>query len=185
MKSAEGKSPFWPRNFEVIAQISAHSNLEAGHMFLKVNRRTLEVERLNVSHLSEVPGTTNNGQHEQLDGHVLVKVHFPSGNMLLLHSDTEPSTGHVDLIYRPHRSDHEYGVEILRDSHSEPLRFSDDSAVKHAWPDGQWHLLRTIDAIEQFLATEIGYQPVLSNYIGFTFLPTPPQNKPASESAAA
>ena len=155
-------------------------------MFLKMHRETFAIERLMVGHLSEVQGTTNNGQHDQLADHVLIEVRFPSGEMLLFHSDTEPSTGHIDLTYRPRRRDHEYGVEILRYGHSEPLRFNDNDAVKHAWPDGQWHLLRTIDAIEQFLAKEIGYSPVLSEYIGHTFLPTPLRlTNPASETAAA
>ncbi|NUM25266.1 MAG: hypothetical protein HUU49_01415 [Candidatus Buchananbacteria bacterium] len=156
-------------------------------MFFRVNLATLEVERLNVRNLSEVPGVKSNGQHYQLEGFALVEVRTPSCEMLLFHPETQSSSGHIDVTYRPQRHDGAYGVDMQMYTHGCELDFANDHSFQYHWPSGQWHLLMAIDAIEQFLKQEIGYTPHLREYIGHTFRPTPPKlaNLEPGESAAA
>jgi len=136
----------------------------------KVNMETFEVEQ--VQDFRSLPGIQNNGQHDQLPGHVLVEVRF-SGitEILLYHPETLPSTGHIDITYRPRRIDGEYGVDINIYAHQMSLDFGDSS--KHHWPSGGWHLLRVIDAIEQTLFKLVDYSPQLNSYIEHTFQQTP------------
>jgi hypothetical protein len=134
-------------------------------MKLKINLQSFEVTSLGLLHFDEVPGSTSNGQHAQLEGHVLasVSVCLPKAYISLLHPQTEPAAGHIDVAvcYEGEGAPtfHYYGM------HARFVPTEHDGRQDQAWPTGGWSLLQTVLAIESFLEKEIGFPPMLRREI--------------------
>jgi hypothetical protein len=138
-----------------------------------INEQTFEVKALpQGKSWPQLPNACSNGQHYQVPGLILAEYHPSEGELVLLHPDTCPSSGHQDVRYYHQRRDGKYGVSILT-YHCLPVELSNDQEVKRCWPSGGEHLLKTIDAAEKHLEMAIGYNPKLMSYIVQTFRQTP------------
>jgi len=140
-------------------------------MKFKVNLDTYEVKEVQ-GEWGKLEGIKYSTQHHYLPGHALVEVRLPSMEFRLWHPDTDHSTGHVDIFYMPERPENELGV-IIRPYQLglEIESFCGDRL--HAWPSGGWNLFRVIDAVEQFMAERLGYEPRLRHWIEMNFLTVP------------
>lgn len=110
---------------------------------------------------------THNGQHQQLKGRVLAEVRI-SGmrtTFSLLHPDTGPGTGHVD-VYVEYEGDnlptfHYYSQHEKFVPQAKPIGTVQDLV----WPTGGWSLIQVVLAIESYLEEKIGFTPALRNSI--------------------
>lgn len=151
-------------------------------MLLVIDRTSGEITR--VSSFDDLEGAEYN-QHWRAPGKVLVEVDFRHGTEVkLFHPETRPEhSGHVGIYYCPQRHDSEYGVDIQRYRGRTPMDFQGDGhSFKLYWPEGEWDLIKTIDAIENFLAGELeSYVPQLGDFIARTFQQTPKRVEAAEE----
>lgn len=94
-------------------------------------------------------GCRSNGQHYQLPGHAIACMEILTCriNIALLHPETQPSTGHYDVMIEctAHRS-----LFFRIYSNSERVRLCDDT-LNHYWPSGQRSLVRVALALDEYL----------------------------------
>jgi len=134
-----------------------------------IDIRTFEVLALpvGVTGFCNLTGVTNNGQHYQFPGFVLAEFDPTDAHINLYHPKTLPSAGHVDVAY--YRCGQEDQVSIHRYQMHEEIDFFEEDRVGHCWPDGGWHLIQTIVAIEEYLENLVGYHPKLAGLVARRF----------------
>jgi hypothetical protein len=121
---------------------------------------------LSVSGFTDVDQTkcTNNGQHDQLAGHVIAEMTFGCHGvtLALLHPETDPGTGHRDVIvcYRYQQKCYiqfqTYAGQNIRFTLSGPMQF---------WPSGMMNLLQVCLALETHLEEQVGMIPALRHMV--------------------
>lgn len=99
-----------------------------------------------------------NGQHYQLEGHVLVGFSIRDGNIYLLHPDTAETSGHFDVCVS-YRKD---GVPTFHKYAANERFFpAIEFSAREFWPTGDWSLLTTVLAIEAYLERKFDFRPLL------------------------
>jgi hypothetical protein len=134
-------------------------------MKLMIDMNSMVARRIPGEDFSTLVSVRNNGQHYQMDGYILADVTVGGAehptSIRLLHPQTTPATGHVDVTVHydvnvPVPSFHYYGQH----QRFVPTPFG-DGTQGDAWPTGGWHLLQTVFAVEAFLVSDIGLRPKL------------------------
>lgn len=129
---------------------------------------TFKVTATGMKEIGHLPGVRSNGQHLQLPGHVIVEYRPNEDEFWFFHPDTPPTTGHIDVRYRPSRRNGP-GVSIERYQHRLEINFTDTREVEHLWPSGGWHLLRTIIKAEEHMFEMVGLKPKLADHLVSSF----------------
>ncbi|PCI30266.1 hypothetical protein COB55_00600 [Candidatus Wolfebacteria bacterium] len=121
-------------------------------MRLKVSLTAFKIEHI-VTAFEDFKDVTNNGQHSQLEGHALVALNMNDGILKLFHPETESSTGHIDVYYKPRTSNNWLQTYDLSPVTGENIR--------HRWPSGFANLFSVISAVEKHLESMGEYIPLL------------------------
>lgn len=148
-------------------------------MKLKVSLTDFSVTEV-AGEFGNLPDVKHNGQHYRLPGYVLAEVRqdtLPNNltEIILLNPKTDPSTGHVDLYYRPDVYQNGSSPFAIYQHHI-PIFLSDlASEEARVWPTGIRSLIQTVDAVERHLLFKKGdYTPQLWNWLASLDQPTQP-----------
>lgn len=134
-----------------------------------IDLKTLEITPLaqGVS-WGQIKGVTSNGQHPQLAGTVLVEYRPSEDEIILLHPETDPSTGHQDLIYSGGRRKWGGKISFQTYTRQEITNLLSDEIYRF-WPNGPEHLIQTVIVIENYLKNEVGYTRTLLRHLVANF----------------
>ncbi len=112
-------------------------------------------------------GAKNNGQHWQLNGHILADVTVGGTGepttFKLFHWQTDPGCGHVDVIINFGKDCTVPSFHIYSGQRFVPIER--EGRQDQVWPTGGWSLIQTVLAIESFLKETVGLKPVLRGSI--------------------